>query len=77
MNWSGRELARAPQVTFPAPSLKFRTSGFPGYGFKHQAPQKEIGTAPSATSATLKADPAMPVAISRVYTALRLDSTTL
>ena len=36
---SGRALARAPQVTFPAPPLKFRTSGFPGYGFKHQAPQ--------------------------------------
>ena len=32
---------------------------------------------PSATSATLKADPAMPVAISRVYTVLRLGSTTL
>ncbi len=32
---------------------------------------------PSATSATLKADPAIPVAISRVYAALRLDSITL
>ncbi len=64
-------------VTFPAPPLKFRTSGFPGSGFKHQAPQKEIGTAPSATFATLKADPAIPVAISRVYTVLRLDSTIL
>ena len=32
---------------------------------------------PSATSATLKADPAMPVAISRVRDAFRLDSTTL
>ena len=31
---------------------------------------------PSATSATLKADPAMPVATSRVCAALRLDSTT-
>ncbi len=74
---SGRALARAPQVTFPAPPLKFRTSGFPGYGFKHQAPQLEFGTVPSATSATLKADPAMPVAPSRVCAALRLDSTTL
>ncbi len=68
---------RAPQVTFPAPPLKFRTSGFPGYGFKHQAPRREIGTVPSATTATLKADPAIPVAISRVYTVLRLDSTIL
>jgi hypothetical protein len=31
---------------------------------------------PSATSATLKADPAIPVASSRVYAALRLDSAT-
>ena len=38
--WSGRALARAPWVTFPAPPLKFRTSGFPGSGLKHQAPQR-------------------------------------
>ncbi len=35
---SGRTLARAPKATFPASPLKFRTSGFPGSGFKRQAP---------------------------------------
>ena len=74
--WSGRTLARAPKATFPASPLKFRTSGFPGSGFKRQAPPQEFGAVPSATSATLKADPAMPVATSRVCAALRLDSTT-
>ena len=73
---SGRTLARAPKATFPASPLKFRTSGFPGSGFKRQAPPQEFDAVPSATSATLKADPAMPVASSRVCAALRLDSTT-
>ncbi len=68
--WSGRTLARAPKATFPASPLKFRTSGFPGSGFKRQAPPQEFGAVPSATSATLKADPAMPVATSRVCAAL-------
>ena len=73
----GQDNGARTKVTFPAPSLKFRTSGFPGSGFKHQAPPQEIGAASSATCATLKADPAMPVAISRVCAALRLGSATL
>ena len=67
---------RAPSATFPVSPLKFRTSGSPGSGFKHQAPPQEFGYGPSATSATLEADPAMPVAASRVCAALRLDSAT-
>ena len=35
--WSGRAMARTGlrmMPTFPSPSLKFRTVGFPQYGFK-------------------------------------------
>jgi hypothetical protein len=36
-DWSGRAMARSGlrmMPTFPLPSLKFRTAGFPQYGFK-------------------------------------------
>ena len=36
-DWSGRAMARSAlrmMPTFPSPSLKFRTAGFPQYGFK-------------------------------------------
>jgi hypothetical protein len=37
LDWSGRAMARSGlrmMPTFPLPSLKFRTAGFPQYGFK-------------------------------------------
>jgi hypothetical protein len=37
LDWSGRAMARSGlrmMPTFPLPSLKFRTAGFPQYGLK-------------------------------------------
>jgi hypothetical protein len=40
-------LSPAPMVTFPAAPLKFRTVGFPQYGFKFQAPHSSAKSLPS------------------------------
>jgi hypothetical protein len=47
---------RLPWSCFQPPSLKFRTAGFPQYGFKHQAPVK-FSAEPSGLSERLKSDP--------------------
>ena len=39
-------LSPAPMATFPAAPLKFRTAGFPQYGFKFQAPLSSAESLP-------------------------------
>ena len=41
---------RLPWSCFQPPSLKFRTAGFPQYGFKHQAPVSSARSLPESTN---------------------------
>lgn len=51
---------RLPWSCFQPPSLKFRTMGFPQYGFKHQSPRGSARSLPNADS-RLSLIPAFPV----------------
>ena len=52
-DWSGRAMARSGlrmMPTFPLPSLKFRTAGFPQYGFKAGVSDKAFRVLAALTS---------------------------
>ncbi len=55
---------------FQPPSLKFRTSGFPRYGFKRQAPRSSVWSLPTSRPA-LKSDPRRSRKALCVYSSLR------
>ena len=64
----GSHFHRRPR--FQPSSLKFRTSGFPQYGFKHQAPRSSVWSLPPRYSA-LKLNPQHSRRVARVYASLR------
>ena len=65
-DWSGRAMARSGlrmMPTFPLPSLKFRTAGFPQYGFKAGMSDKAFPCDASLTSIGLPSSFVLPAAL--------------
>ena len=60
---SGGQIATRPRSTFPPPSLKFRTVGFPQYGFKREVHGDLRRALLARTYTPCKCDPRTLVAI--------------